>query len=71
MTLDTWYDTNRNFDHHRLKLHHIINEDLQRLFPETEGQPAAEILQANSRRLIRDVNYWTGMDRHILDLIVQ
>ena len=45
MTLDTWYDTNKNFNHNRLKLHHIINEDLQRLFPETEGQLAARFFR--------------------------
>jgi hypothetical protein len=67
MTLDTWYDTNKNFNHNRLKLHHIINEDLQKLFPETEGQAAENILKVNSSRLIRDVNYWTGMDRRVLD----
>lgn len=67
MTLDTWYDTNKNFNHNRLKLHHIINEDLHKLFPETEGQAAENVLKVNSRRLIRDVNYWTGMDRRVLD----
>jgi hypothetical protein len=67
MTLDTWYDRNKNFNSGRLKLHRIINEDLLRLFPESEGLPAVEVLLSNSRRLIRDVNYWTGMDRHILE----
>ena len=37
MTLDTWYDTKQKPTSNRLKLHHIIDEDLQRLFPETEG----------------------------------
>jgi hypothetical protein len=67
MTLDTWYDRNKSVNRSRLKLHRIINEDLLKLFPETEGLPAAEILESNSRRLIREVNYWTGMDRHVLD----
>ena len=71
VTLDKWYDTNKNFNHNRIRLHPIIDEDLQRLFPETEGQLAAKVLQANSRRLIRDVNYWTGMDRYVLGSLVQ
>ena len=36
------------------------------MFPKTEGQSAADVLQANSKRLIRDVNYWTGIDRYTL-----
>ncbi len=66
MTLDEWYETNRTFATRKLQLHNIIDDDLRRLFPETEGQTAADILQANSKRLIRDVNYWTGIDRQIL-----
>jgi hypothetical protein len=67
MTLDTWYALNKSLNRSKLKLHHIINEDLQRLFPETEGQPAVEVLQVNGRLLIRNVNYWTGMDRRVLE----
>jgi hypothetical protein len=70
MTLDTWYETNMDLSHHKLQLHHIINEDLRRLFPETEGHPAADILQANGRRLILDVNFWTGIDRHMLSMLL-
>jgi hypothetical protein len=66
VTLDKWYETNTHFSSNIVKLHHMIDEDLQRLFPETEGQLAAEVLQDNSRRLIRDVNHWTGMDRRAL-----
>jgi hypothetical protein len=67
MTLDSWYETNRDFSGRKLELHPIIDQDLQKLFPETDGQLAAEVLQSNRIRLIRDVNYWTGMDRHILE----
>jgi hypothetical protein len=66
MTLDDWYETNRPFATRKLLLHNIIDDDLRKLFPETEGQTAADILQANSKRLIRDVNHWTGIDRQIL-----
>jgi hypothetical protein len=66
MTLAEWYETARRMSQNKLTLSNGINEDLRRLFPETEGQPAAEILQDNGRRLIRDVNYWTGMNRNVL-----
>ena len=71
MTLDSWYDMNKNIGRSSLNLHHIINEDLQSLFPETEGETAAEVLKNNSRQLIRDVNYWTGIDRHILEMLFE
>jgi hypothetical protein len=67
MTLDKWYDTNMHFNRRGIKFHPIINEDLKVLLPEKSGRPAAEVLQANSRRLIRDVNRWTGMDRRVLE----
>jgi hypothetical protein len=67
MTLDSWYETNRKSNRKKLKLHRLIDEDLSALFPETDGLPAADVLQANSRRLVREVNLWTGMDRRILD----
>jgi hypothetical protein len=67
LTLDKWYEANKNINRGGLKLHHIINEDLRKLFPETAGPMAAEVLQANSRQLIRAVNHWTGIDRHLLE----
>lgn len=66
MTLDTWYESNKDNIHRHLKLHDIVNEDLRRLFPGTGRQSAAEFLQAGRAELIRDVNFWTGMERHLL-----
>jgi hypothetical protein len=70
MTLDTWYDSNRNAGRGRLELHRIIDEDLMKLFADAKGLSAADVMRDNSRRLARDVNYWTGMDRHILDSLI-
>jgi hypothetical protein len=67
MTLDSWYEINRDFSRQRFELHPIIDQDLQKLFPGNEGDLAADVLQINRRRLLRDVNYWTGMDRHVLE----
>jgi hypothetical protein len=66
MTLDEWYDAGNDSTGSKLALHHVIDEHLKTLFPGAEGQPAVEVLEANRRGLIRDVNHWTGMDRHVL-----
>jgi hypothetical protein len=66
MTLDKWYEVGEDSNGGNLTLHHVIDEHLKMLFPGAEGQPAADVLEANRRGLIRDVNHWTGMDRHVL-----
>jgi hypothetical protein len=71
MTLDTWYESNRKFNNLKITLHPIIDVDLRRLFPEKEGQPAADILSSSEKRLIRDVNNWTGIDRHMLSSLLK
>jgi hypothetical protein len=66
MTLDTWYESNKSSGSRALKLHDIVDEDLSRLFPGPEGQPAVDFLQLSRGQIIREVNYWTGMERHLL-----
>jgi len=66
MTLDRWYATGKDTNAISLKLHRTLNNDLQRLFPSVEGEPAADVLRANLKQLIRDVNYWTGINRELL-----
>ena len=66
MTLRDWYETKSSVKKVRPKLNNIIDEDLRRLFTAKRGRSAADILQANQSLLIREVNYWTGLDRHIL-----
>jgi hypothetical protein len=66
MTLDTWYKTCQSRNLARMTLDDIINQDLMRLLPEAQGAVAADILDANRAELIRQVNCWTGMDRHLL-----
>jgi hypothetical protein len=69
ITLDKWYDTNMHFNRKEIKFPPILDEDLKRLFPEREGEPAAKVLRAESRRLVREVNRWTGMDRRVLESV--
>lgn len=67
ITLADWYQSNRQMGHQHLDLHPIIDQDLQKLFPDVEGQMVAGVLQSHQLKLIREVNYWTGIDRHTLD----
>jgi hypothetical protein len=66
MTLDNWYQSFREVRPLQVRLPDIINEDLRRLLPAENGKPAADVIRASQSQLIQDVNYWTGIDRHIL-----
>jgi hypothetical protein len=66
MTLDRWYETGRDTNNISLNLHRTLNNDLRRLFPAEQGQPAADVLRANRNQLIREVNHWTGINRKLL-----
>lgn len=70
MTLDSWYETSRNAGRVNLNLHRTLNNDLRRLFPSTQGKPAADVLLANRRELIRDINQWTGVNRELLSSLI-
>ncbi len=63
MTLEDWYKTARASA--SIQLQAIIDEDLRKLFPGTDGRPVANILVAGSRSMMRDLNGWTGLDRHL------
>ena len=67
MTLDKWYAASNDSKGNRPVLPIIIDEYLKMLFPAAKGQPAVDVLEANRKGLIRDVNLWTGMDRHALN----
>jgi hypothetical protein len=49
----------------------IVDEDLKRLFPDAEGDPAVEFLEANRRQLIRAVHDWTGVSRDLLNSLIR
>ncbi|OGD21229.1 MAG: hypothetical protein A2W03_10680 [Candidatus Aminicenantes bacterium RBG_16_63_16] len=70
MTLDRWYESNRDANPIRLNLHRTLNNDLRRLFPAGQGQPAADVLRANRKQLLREVNHWTGIERGILSALI-
>ena len=66
MTLDTWYEKCREAYGKRPALPQALDIDMRRLFPSSRGQSAAEFLLASRRTLVRDVNSWTGVDRHLV-----
>ena len=70
MTLKRWYETGSDANHVGLNLHRTLNNDLRRLFPAEQGQPAADIMRANRHQLIREVNHWTGMNRKLLGALI-
>jgi hypothetical protein len=67
MTLDRWYETGNDINHITLNLHRTLNNDLRRLFPSEQGHPAVDILRANRKQLVREVNNWTGFNRELMD----
>lgn len=70
MTLDSWYETARNANRVSLNLHRTLNNDLRRLFPSAQGQPAADAILVNRRELIREINHWTGINRELLSALI-
>jgi hypothetical protein len=69
MTLDRWYETGRDNNHVSLNIHRTLNNDLRRLFPTSQGQPAVDVLRAHRRILIQEVNHWTGINRELLSAL--
>jgi hypothetical protein len=70
MTLAAWFATRRGSTSPRIKLPRIIDLDLQRLFPDSSGPAAEAALQKQRYAIIRMVNDWTGLDRHLLSTLM-
>ncbi len=70
MTLDNWYQSFQRGNQASLDLPDIINEDLRRLLPGKVGQPAGDFILAYKSQLVRQINNWTGIDRHILKSLI-
>jgi hypothetical protein len=68
MTLAEWYAPGEGAP--GCVLPDILDSDLQALFPDKEGQPAEEWTRAHQRVLIRDLNYWTGVNRRVLQALL-
>ena len=66
MTLDTWYERCRESYGKRPALPPALDIDLARLFPGDRGPAAEKLMLASRQMLIRDVNNWTGVDRHLV-----
>ena len=65
MTLASWFSS-RKATLCDLRLPRVIDLDLHRMFPSGHGRPAAGVLQKQKVLLVRLVNNWTGLDRHLL-----
>jgi hypothetical protein len=68
MTLAEWYAPEEGGP--SCALPDILDSDLEALFPDKEGQPAQELIRAYRRVLIRDLNYWTGVTRQVLQALL-
>ena len=68
MTLAEWYAPEEGGP--TCALPDIVDSDLQSLFPDKEGQAAQDLIRAYRRVLIRDLNYWTGVTRHVLQSLL-
>jgi hypothetical protein len=70
MTLASWYTSCRESYLQMVSLHNIIDEDLRRLLPEKVGKPADTFIQPHKADLVRLINNWTGIDRHVLSSLL-
>jgi len=70
MTLDRWYEKGRDTDHVSVRLHRTLDKDLRRLFPAEQGQPAVDLLRTNRKRLVQEMNHWTGTNRWLLNALI-
>jgi hypothetical protein len=66
MTLDGWYQQCREAHFAPLLLPPSLDIDLRRLFPAHRGPSAADFLTRHKSMLVREVNNWTGVDRHLV-----
>ncbi len=70
VTLAGWCRMMARTGRKKIVLPDIINEDLKRLFPDTDGEPATEIFQSDRLQLARGVHDWTGVSRDLLNSLV-
>jgi hypothetical protein len=66
VTLLEWCRLQQRQGRKKIVLPGIIDEDLRRLFPDKEGSPAADFIEANNRELVRAVHDWTGIGHYLL-----
>jgi hypothetical protein len=69
-TLAEWYGTHEDTTGDGLALPRVLNIDLRTIFPSAEGVSAIHFLRRHRSRLIRTVNYWTGLDLELLSSLV-
>ena len=66
MSLAEWYATPGSTYRDRCTLPTLLDQDLRTVFPDAEGEPAAELVRAQRGQLIQDLYGWTGVNRHLL-----
>lgn len=66
MTVDNWYKDYGNSTSLSINLHRTLNNDLRRLFPAKQGQPAVDLLKVNYKQLVMELNHWTGINRKLI-----
>jgi hypothetical protein len=64
-TLAGWFEKRKHYLPSKLELPPLIDLDLGRLFPAKHGRQAAAALKVNKAEIIRRVNEWTGLERHV------
>lgn len=70
ITVGEWCRMNRETRRSAIKLPGVVREDLRRLFPDSEGEAAADVLNAGSGQLLQEIYAWTGIDSDLLlDLV--
>jgi hypothetical protein len=70
MTLDAWYDNQKQTGETKLVLPGLLNYDLTTLFPDTKGISASKKCQENRKSMIDDINRWTGINRKLLSSLI-
>jgi hypothetical protein len=66
ITLEKWYASADDDPGSKIGLPGI-DDHLKTLFPGSEGQPAGEVLEAGRKKLVGEVQHWTGVNRQVLN----
>jgi hypothetical protein len=71
MTLGAWYRAYRETYSNKITLPHVLDVDLRNLLPADRGVQADEVLRSRKGQLVKLVNGWTGINRHILSSLIE
>jgi hypothetical protein len=71
MTLEAWYRARWESYSNKIALPHVLDADLHNLLSAARGVPADEVLRSRRRQLVKFINSWTGINRHILSSLIE